>query len=70
MEIDCSGFLVRKKNEYLVAIPYTDTLVPRWSVSRYDGCVISGEKNARRVAKRVGGDIVRFDPVSGRIMEV
>lgn len=64
---DSIGYIIKNLNEYLVAVPYKDTLVKRWSISPYDGCMIYSIENAIRVAKKVGGEVVRFNPINGQM---
>ena len=59
-------YIVRNGTEYLVGVPYTDTLVLRWSTSPYDSCPIHRLRIAKRIAERVGGEVVRFNPITGR----
>lgn len=59
-------FLIRKNGEYLVALPYSDTLFIRWSTSRFDGVRIHRRSTAKKVAERVGGIVTEFDPLTGR----
>ena len=70
MAEDNSVFMIKRGNEFLVALPYQDTLFVRWSIYKYDGAMIHRRMIAKRVADRVGGRIVKFNPVSGRLNEV
>ena len=63
--MDC--FIVRKGNEYLVAVPYTDTLVIRWSVSKFDAVQFWRRSTARKVADRVNGEVVTLNRLTGII---
>lgn len=58
-------FVIRKNGEYLVALPYSDTLMIRWSTSPYDGARLHRRSTARKVADRVGGIVAEFNPVNG-----
>lgn len=62
---DYAYFIVRDGKQYLVGMPYTDTLVLRWSTSPYDACPIHRRTIAKRVADRVGGKIAEFNPITG-----
>lgn len=62
---DFDVFIVKRRNEYLVALPYSDTLFLRWSTSPYDSCPIHRKRIAERVADRVGGEVVQFNPLLG-----
>ena len=59
--------IVRKNGEYLVGIPYTDTLMIRWSTSPFDGYQLHRRSTAKKVADRVGGMVAEFDPITGRV---
>ena len=58
-------FVIRKNGEYLVALPYSDTLMIRWSTSPYDGARLHRRSTAKKVADRVGGIVAEFNPVKG-----
>lgn len=58
-------FIVKRGNEFLVAVPYTDTLCIRWSVSKYDAVRIHRRSIARKIADRVGGEVVSFNTLTG-----
>lgn len=60
-------FVIRKNGEYLVALPYSDTLFIRWSNSPYDGARIHRRRTAKTVADRVGGIVAEFNPITGRV---
>ena len=60
-------YVIRKNGEYLVGIPYTDTLMIRWSISPYDGIRIHRRSTAKRIANRVGGIVAEFNPINGRV---
>ena len=64
---DFEGFIVRRGTQYLVGLPYTDTLCLRWSTSPYDSYKMSRRTTAQKVAHRVGGEVCRFNPVTGKI---
>lgn len=58
-------FVVKMEGGFLVGIPYTDTLFIRTSWSVYDAYPFSRLSIAKRVARRVGGSVVEFDPING-----
>ena len=58
-------YIIQKGNEFLVAIAYTDTKLPRYSMSPWDAAPIERKEDAERVAEKVGGDVKVFNPVSG-----
>ena len=60
-------FLIKKNGEYLVGLPYPDSMVMRWSVSPWDGARIYKKSIAEKVADKVGGLVVKFDQVTGRV---
>ena len=62
-----AGFVIRNGNDFLVAVPYTDTLLIRWSNSPYDGALIHRRSIAKRIAERVGGEVVSFNPIDGKV---
>ena len=62
-----SVFVIRKNGEYLVALPYSDTLFVRWSNSPYDGARLHRRSTAKKVADRVGGLVAEFNPITGRV---
>ena len=69
MEIDLSCWVVRKNRQYLVAIP--EMMVgnkPKYSPQAYDAAQIENANDARAVADLVGGNIHRFDPLTGVVV--
>lgn len=67
MEIDLSCWVVRKNRRYLVAIP-EGLNIPRYSPHAYEAARITNANDARRVADMVGGNIHRFNPLTGEII--
>lgn len=64
-----TGLVIRKDGEYLVGrIPYSQEL--RWSRSPWDAWRTRNRENAKKVAERVKGQQVLFNPVSGQLAEV
>lgn len=59
--------IIRKNGEYLVALPYPDTLVTRWSISPWDGYRMTDSGTADQLAKRVGGVVAEFNTLTGRV---
>ena len=54
--------IIRKDGEYLVgAILYSTDL--RWSWSPYDAWRTRRKEDAERVARKVGGELVLFNPI-------
>ena len=60
--------IIRKNNEYLVALPYSDTLMIRWSTSPYDGAQLHRRSTAKKIADRVGGIVCEFNPLNGSVI--
>ena len=54
--------IIRKNGEYLVGtIMYSTDL--RWSISPYDAWRTRRKEDAERVARKVGGEMVLFNPI-------
>ena len=63
-----TGLIIRKGTEYLVGtILYSTDL--RWSRSPWDAWITRRKDAAERVAGKVGGEIMLFNPVAGQIRE-
>ena len=61
--------IVRRGPDYLVGtILYSRDL--RWSSSQWDAWMTRRKDVAGRVARKVGGELVLFNPVSGQLREV
>ena len=57
-----TGLIIRKDGEYLVGtICYSTDL--RWSCSPYDAWRTRRKEDAERVAGKVGGKMVLFNPI-------
>ena len=57
--------IVRRGNEYLVGkIVFCNEL--RWSLSRWDAWRTRDLEAARRVARKVGGEMRLFNPIVGQ----
>lgn len=67
--IDYQCYIIIKNGQYLVAAPYSDTMMIRWSNSPYDGYQMKRYKLAKMVADRVGGRVVEFNPVNGSVVQ-
>ena len=61
------SYIIRKDGQYLVAIAYTDSKTPRWSVSAWDAVRIMWRQDAERVAEKTGGEVIVFSNVKGVI---
>ena len=63
-----TGLIVQRGADYLVGtILYSTDL--RWSGSPWDAWITRDREQARRVAERVGGELMLFNPVAGQIRE-
>ena len=61
-----TGIIIEKDGEYLVcAVPYSNQL--RWSASPWDAWITREMYQSERVAKRVGGVEMLFNPVAGQL---
>ena len=68
--MDISTFdvwIVRFGTVFLVAVAYEDTKMCRFSESKYDAVQFTDMNDAIWVAKRSGGEVVRFNPITGKI---
>ena len=66
-EHDC--VIIRKGNEYLVGrIIFSTDL--RWSTSAYDAWRTRDQEAAQRVAGKVGGQMMLFNPIVGKIRKM
>ena len=59
------SWIVRRGNQYLVALAYTDSKTPRWSNSAYDAVRIRFRDEADRLARYFGAEVLRFSNVKG-----
>ena len=64
-----SCYLVIKNWRYLVAVPYCDSLAVRWSTDKYDGMRMFAYEPAKMLADRLGGRVVEFNPLNGRVVQ-
>ena len=64
-----TGLIVQREKRFLVGtILYSTDL--RWSDSPWDAWFTRDREKAARVAQRVGGELVLFNPVVGQLREV
>lgn len=68
MIADLSCWVVRKNRQYLVAIPEMLGSKPKYSPHAYDAAQIENANDARFVANKVGGNIHRFNPLTGEVI--
>ena len=63
-----TGLIVRRGTDFLVGrIPYS--LEYRWSRSPYDAWSTRTREDAQKVARRTGGELWLFNPISGELRE-
>ena len=67
MTVDLSCWVVRRNRQYLVAVP-EHSKVPRYSQHVYEAAQIANANDARAVADRVGGNIHKFNPLTGEVV--
>lgn len=64
-----SCVIIRRGNEYMVGkIVFSNEL--RWSISKWDAWNTRDMRKARKIAERVGGVPVLFNPIVGVTKEV
>ena len=68
MKTDLSCWIVRRNRRYLVAIPEMLGNKPKYSPHSYDAARIMNANDARAVANKVGGNIHRFNPLTGEVI--
>ena len=68
MTTDLSCWVVRKNRQYLVALSEMCGLKPKYSPHAYDAARIENANDARFVANKVGGNIHRFNPLTGEVI--
>lgn len=59
--------IVRKDRRYLVGVSIMGRL--NWSAYRYDAWRTWSGQSAEMVARRVGGDLMLFNPITGDVAE-
>ena len=62
------GWVVFADGEYLVAVAYEDTKLCRWSTSPFSAAFFTDSNDALQVALKVGGQIRRFNPITGVVL--
>ena len=68
MENNLACWVVRKNRQYLMGCPEFFNFKPKYSPHAYDAAQIKNANDARRVANAVGGNIHRFDPLTGVVV--
>jgi hypothetical protein len=64
-----TGLIIRRDGEYLVGT-ILDSTDLRWSRSPWDAWRTRRRADALRVAGKVGGEVLLFNPVAGQIREM
>ena len=65
----CTGIIIEKDGEYLVGtILFSKDL--RWSQSPWDAWITRKRENAGKVAEKVSGRQMLFNPVAGQLREL
>lgn len=65
----CTGIIISKNGQYLVGTILFSTDL-RWSHSPWDAWATRSRDNARRVANRVKGQTMLFNPVAGQLKNI
>ena len=64
-----TGLIIRRGSEYLVGtILFSKDL--RWSRDKYDAWITRDRNAASMIARKVGGDVLLFNPVVGQTKEM
>lgn len=58
-------YIIRLRNKYLVGCPYNNEAAIRFSDHKYDGYRTNKWEVARRIAKRIGGKIMKLNLLNG-----
>lgn len=67
METNLNCWIISRDRRFLVAIPEVSGQ-PKYSPHAYDAARIEDANDARAVADRIGGNIHRFDPLTGEVV--
>lgn len=59
-------YVVRRKRQYLVGVPYSDEAFCRYSPSPYDGWQTRNFELALIIARQLDGKVVKFNRLTGR----
>lgn len=60
-------YVIQKENEFLMGMPYDDSMFCRWSASPYDGYQSKSFNTAIRVAKQLGAKVMVFNKLTGDV---
>lgn len=67
MDMDAYCWVVQKNRQYLVAINSIRN-TPMYSQHIYDAAQIKNANDARFIANKVGGNIHKFNPLTGEVV--
>jgi len=62
------SWIIQVGGVFLVGMPYEDTMMCRLSNSPYDAVPIEEQCVAERLARMAGGQAVKWNPVTGRVI--
>lgn len=60
-------YIISRDRRFLVGVPFW-AKGGQWSDSPYDAAQITDANDARRVADRVGGNVHKFNPLTGEVV--
>lgn len=64
-----TGIIIQRENEFLVGTILFSTDL-RWSKSPWDAWITRRRDHAIKVANKVGGEMMLFNPVAGQLKEM
>lgn len=67
MKVIPDEYVIKKGSLFLMGCPYDDTSYIRYTVNKYDGYRDRNFNRMLRVAKMVGGKVMRFDYLTGKM---
>ena len=62
-------WIVRKDRQYLLSIVHPSAAVAQWTQYYFDCWRTHFRAEATMVAKKVGGEVVRFNPILGKVFD-
>ncbi len=60
-------YIVKKGRHFLMGCPYDDSSCCRYTPSAYDSWKSKSFNAAIRIAKAIGGKVMKFNPVTGNV---
>ena len=60
-------YVIKKGSLFLMGCPYDDSSYVRYTNNRYDGYRDRNFNRQLRIARMIGGKVMRFNPVNGRL---